>query len=448
MSIFPLWSAAAAVGPDARLHAVPAHARDARSGLNGSAVPGAIAVLIKNFEYGGTQRVLLYLANKLHEYGHVVHVLCPGSGPLEATLRDGIRLVRLKSGSEFYARLLALRANPSAASDLLLPLVLPLHPPKGLRLLAPLARYLRDARPAVLISATASHNVVTTLAKRMAGVSTGLILTEHVTTEQRRISDIRFVRHYLPDLMRHTYRDADAIVGVSKAVSDDLRELLQVPRERVRLIYNPAVPDDVRALAAAPVDHPWFRPDQPPVVLSAGRADRTKDFATLVSAIALLRRQMPVRLVILSSALPNSSQNDYLDSLRGLALRLGVADDFEILDFTPNPFAYMARAGVFASSSTSEGFGNVVAESLACGCPVVSTRTRGPAEVLENGRYGRLVPTGDVPAMAAALGAALRSPRDSAALALRADTFNVDRAARAYEALCCEAGAASVASGV
>ncbi len=157
---------------------------------------------------------------------------------------------------------------------------------------------------------------------------------------------------------------------------------------------------------------------------------------------------MPVRLVILSSALPNSSQNDYLNSLRRLAQRLGVADDFEILDFTPNPFAYMARAGVFASSSTSEGFGNVVAESLACGCPVVSTRTRGPAEVLEEGRYGRLVPTGDVPAMAAALGAALRSPRDSAALALRAATFNVDRAARAYQALCRQAGAVSVKSGV
>jgi glycosyltransferase involved in cell wall biosynthesis len=448
MSIFPLTTTAAAVGPDARARAVTPHAPETRSSLNGSALPGAIAILIKNFEYGGTQRVLLHLANKLHEFGHEVHVLCPASGPLETTLCEGVGLVRLKSGSEFYARLLALRADPAGAKNLLLPLVLPLHPPKGLRLLAPLARYLRDAKPAVLISATASHNVITTLAKRMAGVSTRLILTEHVTTDLRRISDIRFVRHYLPDLMRHTYRDADAIVGVSKAVTDDLRELLRVPDERVQLIYNPAVPDDVKTLAAAPVDHPWFGPNQPPVVLSAGRADRTKDFATLVSAIALLRRQMHVRLVILSSALPNSSQNEYLNSVRRLAQRLGVADDFEILDFTPNPFAYMARAGVFASSSTSEGFGNVVAESLACGCPVVSTRTRGPVEVLEDGRYGRLVPTGDVPAMAAALGAALRSPRDSAALALRAATFNVDRAARAYQALCCEAGAVSVKSGV
>ena len=103
-----------------------------RSMHNGNALFGGVAVLIKNFQYGGTQRVLLHLANKLHEYGHSVTVLCPGTGPLEATVHDGIRLITLKSGSEFVARLLALRAHPSAARRMLLPLVLPLHPPRGL----------------------------------------------------------------------------------------------------------------------------------------------------------------------------------------------------------------------------------------------------------------------------------------------------------------------------
>jgi glycosyltransferase involved in cell wall biosynthesis len=152
-----------------------------------------------------------------------------------------------------------------------------------------------------------------------------------------------------------------------------------------------------------------------------------------------------VRLVILSSAAPGSQASAHLESLRALARELRVADDFEILDFTANPFAYMARAGVFASSSTSEGFGNVVAEALACGCPVVSTRTDGPIEVLENGRYGRLVPVGDVGAMAAALSATLRAPRDSAEFVLRAAAFGEDRAARAYELLCREVGATAQA---
>jgi glycosyltransferase involved in cell wall biosynthesis len=79
-----------------------------------------------------------------------------------------------------------------------------------------------------------------------------------------------------------------------------------------------------------------------------------------------------------------------------LARQLGVTDDIAFPGFVENPFAYMARASVFVLSSAWEEFGNVIAEALACGCQVVSTDCpSGPAEILEQGKYGPLVPVGD-----------------------------------------------------
>src|SRR6188474_221483 len=74
---------------------------------------GLITLFVKNYQYGGTQRVLLRLANKLFDYGHPVHVVCPGTGPLESTLRDGIKRIRISPGNGLYARALALRAHPA-----------------------------------------------------------------------------------------------------------------------------------------------------------------------------------------------------------------------------------------------------------------------------------------------------------------------------------------------
>ena len=96
----------------------------------------------------------------------------------------------------------------------------------------------------------------------------------------------------------------------------------------------------------------------------------------------------------------------------------------------------MARAGVFVLSSTHEGFGNVLPEAMACGCPVVSTDCpSGPAEILDNGRWGRLVPVGDHAAMAEAILATLAEPPGSTQLRQRAAAFTVDAALDRYEPL-------------
>ncbi len=221
---------------------------------------------------------------------------------------------------------------------------------------------------------------------------------------------------------------ADAIVAVSEGVADELARHTGLPRKQIVVIHNAVVSDAVLAKAAEPVPHPWFAPGQPPVILGVGRLTEQKDFPTLIRAFARVRSERASRLVIVGDGKPEARA-----ALLRLASALGCADDLSLPGFTHNPFCYMANAGVFVLSSLHEGLPGVLIQALACGAPVVSTDCpSGPREILEAGRYGQLVDTGDDTAMAGAILAALRHGGDRAPRVARGRQFSVDRAVDRY----------------
>lgn len=123
--------------------------------------------------------------------------------------------------------------------------------------------------------------------------------------------------------------------------------------------------------------------------------------------------------------------------LEYLIKELKLENDVSLLGFVENPYAYMQRSDVFVLSSRWEGFGNVLVEAMACGCPVVSTNCpSGPAEILGNGEYGILVPVGDVEKMAKSIikiltNKELREELSNKALK-RAKEFHVEKAVEKY----------------
>jgi glycosyltransferase involved in cell wall biosynthesis len=398
----------------------------------------AIAFLLLDLQGGGVQKMVSLVAGALARRGYPVTLLLySAQGPLQEQLPADIRRVELKAVPGWLARLYALAADPAGFKSLLGPVILPRHTFKTLPYLPDLARYLRREQPVALFAATPDINVEAILARRLAATSTRVVVSER-THVSRWIAlappDWRL--RFLPGLMRRTYQQADAIVTVSNGVADDLASTAGLPRSRITTIYNPTVQPDLPVKAQAPLEHPWFTADAPPVVLGVGRLNKQKDFVTLVKAFARLRAERPARLLILGDVDNPSKRDRRHAQLLGLATELDVADDLRLEGFVANPFAYMARAAVFVLSSRYEGFPNVLVEALACGCPVVSTNCpSGPAEILDNGRFGPLVPVGDDLAMAEAIGAVLDRPLAKEHLRARAAVFSFDQAINSYEAI-------------
>src|SRR5690606_22847420 len=153
---------------------------------------------------------------------------------------------------------------------------------------------------------------------------------------------------------------------------------------------------------------------------------RQKNFPLLLQAFARLRGERPLRLVILG-------EGSERPALQWLIAERGLGAEVDLPGVVDNPFAFVQRAALFVLPSNWDGFPNVLAEALACGCPVVSTACpSGPDEILDNGRYGRLVPMDDVDALATAMAETLERPPPSDLLRGRAAAFSVDRAVDAY----------------
>ncbi|MGF1641749.1 MAG: glycosyltransferase [Rhodospirillales bacterium] len=384
-----------------------------------------IALVTRCLDGGGIQRSLITMGAVFAERGFDVDLLVgDASGPMREACPPSIRLVALPISPVLKARAWLVAADPAGARAIWPLLVGP--GPRMIRHLPALVGYLGRWRPDALVAAGTQSNVGVILARRIAGGTTRIAVSErNAMSVVARRGRGGFRRSY-PGIARRLYPLADAVVAVSHAVADDLASLDVLPRQSIAAVYNPVVTPGLDALIAAPIDHPWLDDDGAPVVLGVGRLHRQKDFPTLIRAFARIAARRDARLVILG-------EGEERGRLEALSRSLGIAERISLPGFVANPFPWMARAGVLVLSSVLEGFGRVLTEAMACGCPVVSADCPGgPREILGHGRYGRLVPVGDDRALAEAVLATLGHPPTRAALRRRAARFTAHACADRY----------------
>ncbi len=410
-----------------------------------SSAPAAgrpLAFYIRSVSSGlGAERVVLNVAAGLAARGRRVDLLTEDPDPaLQARLPAGVTLVDLSESAraslaEWLLRVLSLLLNlprPAKADPCgqrsfrwsLARFLFKRRPP-----LHALRRYLRARRPESIIAFLNYPSIALMLAAQFGKGDTRCYVNirNHISSsvagaKSRRMREI-------PVLMRNLFHLADRVVAVSDGVAEDIARLTDTPAGRLTTIFNPVYRPEILEQAEAGPPHPWMGPGKTPVVLGAGKMKPQKDFPTLLKAFARLRESHPARLIILGDG-------DDLDSLKALTEKLGIGKEVDFPGYVANPYAYFRHASVFVLSSAWEGLPNVLIEAMACGCPVVSTDCpSGPAEILEGGRFGRLVPVGDAAALAAAIAATLDGATTPEASAEHARRFTFERVVERYDLL-------------
>ncbi|AEH36949.1 glycosyltransferase [Halopiger xanaduensis] len=351
-----------------------------------------VTLFIGDLSIGGAERVTVNLANQLSENGHQVEVLVISQqGKLINELSPDVRLS-----------------------------VLPVN--RMLWSIIPLAKHLRQSQSDVIIPMMAGPNILTILSRKISLTSPQVIVTEHINRTNNYHNELHDI------FPKYLYKYADNVVGVSEGVTEHIKDWAKIDPDKVTTIYNPVVNEGITKIS--PQTPSEFKRNSK-TILGVGRHTPQKDFKTLIRSFAILSKEYSedVQLIILG-------KGECTSEYKSLAGRLNIREDVYFPGFVDDPFQYMSNADVFCLSSRLEGLANVLIEAMACGTPVVSTDCpSGPAEVLKNGKYGKLVPIEDPEAMKSALITTLENPISAEKLKKRAQDFSIEESTKKYEAL-------------
>lgn len=349
-----------------------------------------IAFLLPDLRGGGVERLTIDLLAGCIERGHAVDlVVLREQGDFLPLVPDGVRTIELDVARFRDAAL-------------------------------PLRRYLKEQRPHALIAAMWPLTVTAIVAAARLRPRPRIVVSDHAALRCQ-YAEQRLTLASMVATMRTVYRFADGVVGVSDKVSKEIARHTGLPASRVTTIHNPVGPPLERARGGAPwADATGKR------ILSVGTLKPVKNHRLLIRAFADLRATQEATLAIVG-------EGPERPALEAQVAEAGLQGHVLLPGFTITPGDWYRGADLFVLASDNEGFGNVLVEALHYGLSIVATDCPGgPSEILGGGRWGRLVPPGDVTALTGAMRASLASPATAVEQIGRAGEFGIDKAVDAY----------------
>ena len=348
-----------------------------------------VIIYLPSFLGGGAERNSVLLANQFSRFGHEVLIIVDHSlGPNRDLLEPDVAVEELRGTSHAF-QLVSLR------------------------------RLLCSFRPDVVYARVGLSMIKMVIAAFGVVNHQRLVLSYHNPYDPE--ANIGGRLTYL--LASFLTRWAGRTIAVSRDVRHELVSRFKACPARVDVIYNPVDIDWIVEQAQADLPA-WL--DGRRFILSSGRLISQKDYPTLLRAYAEIVNDVDQDLVIIG-------EGPLRQDLENLVAELGLVGRVHMPGYQSNPFPIYRHADLFVLASAFEGFGNVLIEAMSLGIPVVATRCPGgPWEILEDGKYGTLVPVGDHGRLSQAIIDNLKLSISRDLLKSRAYDFRLDSVAQQY----------------
>lgn len=272
--------------------------------------------------------------------------------------------------------------------------VYPLGVANAWRSLLPLKQYYQQRQPDIMFSQLTYFNAIAIMAKRLSGMQTANLLLEGTLLSKMLVSDFKISLKLMlvPILAKFTYPLAQGFIAKSSDILIDTRQVVGKRFERLKtaVLPNPYPFERFKTLAKESVEHSWFVSERLPIIVSSGRLCEQKGFDTLLKAFALVKAQLPCRLMILGEG-PDRQK------LEKLIRKLDLSEFVNLRGRVSNPWKYVARSDLFVLASRWEGWPSALIEAMALGIPVITTDCPGDGKkMIENKVNGIIVPTDDI----------------------------------------------------
>lgn len=359
--------------------------------------PLRVLTMINSFDAGGVERVALRLNAGWRDAGAIAHVVVGRAQGVNSHIADGVDIEEVPGASRSGGLL------------------------RMVRMLWHLPAIVRRRRPDFIFCAGNTYALHAVALKLMMGDACPPIVAK-ISNDLARQDMSIWIRRLYHRWLRIQGRHIDHFVAPAPAMVAQIKALIGVDDDRVHMIHNPVLRGTELTDYARLKHVPALRGRR---FLAIGRLMPQKNFALLINAFSRIARPDD-QLTILGDGPERAALTEQI-------VALGLERQISMPGHVSDVRGWLSQSDVFVMSSDYEGVPAVVIEAIAARLSIVTTcATESMADLIGDGEYGQMVPTGDVEALAKAMDSAPLGQTLSAGAIDHARSYTIESGASAY----------------